>query len=211
MTNDSPACSGRQTAGIDWAAINRQMESAGEALAEEYAISPEKAQAILKERARSLAELKSPADPGAERIDVLEFQLSGETYAIAAAFIAETFPLGDFTPLFCTPPFVMGIINIRGKIVSIVDMRRFFDIPVVGLSNLNRVIVVRSGKMEFGILADSISGMRSLALQDLQAPPPTFTGIREEFLTGVTAERLVLLNMERILGDRRLVVHEEVE
>jgi len=140
-----------------------------------------------------------------------QFLLSGETYAIETSFIAETFPLVDFTPLFCTPPFVVGIINVRGRIVSIVDMRRFFDLPVVGLSNLNRVIVVRDGKMEFGILADSIIGVRSLPLQDLQASLPTLTGIREEFLTGITADRLVLLDMGKILADRRLVVHEEVE
>jgi purine-binding chemotaxis protein CheW len=149
--------------------------------------------------------------PDDEQVDILEFLLSGETYAIETSFIAETFPLVDFAPLFCTPPFVMGIINVRGRIVSIVDMRRFFDLPVAGLSNLNRVIVVRDGKMEFGILADSIIGMRSLPRRDLQASLPTLTGIREEFLVGVTADRLVLLDMGKILADRRLVVHEEVE
>ena len=209
--NDSPSVSGGQKEGIDWAAVHRSLKSAGEALAKENSFSAKEAKALLKARAKSLAELRHSDDQEGERIDILEFLLSGETYAIETSFIAETFPLVDFTPLFCTPPFVMGIINVRGRIVSIVDMRRFFDLPIVGLSNLNRVIVVHDGKMEFGILADSIIGMRSLALQDLQASLPTLTGIREEFLTGVTADRLVLLDMGKILADRRLVVHEEVE
>jgi len=209
--NDSQSVSSGQKGGIDWAAVHRSLKSAGEALARESALTAKEAKAVLKARARALAEPGHADDPEEERIDILEFLLSGETYAIQTSFIAETFPLVDFTPLFCTPPFVVGIINVRGRIVSIVDMRRFFDLPVVGLSNLNRVIVVRDGKMELGILDDSIIGMRSLALQDLQSSLPTLTGIREEFLIGVTADRLVLLDMGKILADRRLVVHEEVE
>ena len=206
--NDSPSVSGGQ---IDWAAVHRRLKSAGEALAKESSYSAKEAKAVLKERARALAALTLPEDPEMKHIDILEFLLSGETYAIETSFIVETFPLVDFTQLFCTPPFVLGIINLRGRMVSIVDIRRFFDLPVAGLSNLNRVIVVHDGMMEFGILADSIIGMRSLPLQDLQAPLPTLTGIREEFLRGVTADRLVLLDMGRILADKRLVVHEEVE
>lgn len=208
--NDSSSVSGGQKGDIDWAAVHRSLKSAAEALARENAPTPREAKAILKERARLLA-APGHSDHLEERIDILEFILSGETYAIETSFIAETFPLVDFTPLFCTPPFVMGIVNVRGRIVSIIDMRRFFDLPVVGLSNLNRVIVVRDGKMEFGLLADSIVGMRSLPLKDLQASLPTLTGIREEFLAGVTADRLVLLDMGKILADKRLIVHEEVE
>jgi len=206
--NDSQAVSGGQ---IDWAAVHRSLKSAEEALAKESSYSAKAAKTVLKARARDLAQIRHSDDLAAERIDVLEFLLSGETYAIETSFIAETFPLVDFTPLFCTPSFVMGIINVRGRIVSIVDMRRFFDLPISGLSNLNRVIVVRDKKMEFGILADSIIGMRSLALQDLQAALPTLTGIREEFTAGITADRLVLLDMGKVLADKRIVVHEEVE
>ena len=195
---------------IDWPAIHRRLDAAGESLANEYSVGEEAAKAILKSRATALAKLPDSGEKG-ERLDVLEFQLSGETYAIETSFIAETFPLLDFTPLFCTPTFVTGIINVRGRIVSIVDLRRFFDLPIVGLANLNRVIIVKGGRMEFGILADSIIGVRSLPLQDIQAPLPTLTGIREEFLAGVTGERLILLDMEKILADKRLVVHEEVE
>lgn len=196
---------------IDWSAIHRRLEASNDALAKEDSYSREEANSILKSRAKALAGLQVPEDQGGERVDLLEFLLSGETYAIETSFISETFPLIDFTPLFCTPPFVMGIINVRGRIVSIVDMRRFFDLPIIGLSNLNRVIIVRDDNMEFGILADSIIGMRSLPLQELQPSLPTLTGIREEFLRGVTGDRLVLLDMGKILADRRLVVHEEVE
>jgi purine-binding chemotaxis protein CheW len=70
--------------------------------------------------------------------------------------------------------------------------------------------VVSNGSMEFGILADNIVGMRSLRHMELQPVPATLTGIREEFLAGVTADRLALLDIEKILSDKRVVVHEEV-
>jgi purine-binding chemotaxis protein CheW len=207
----SQSVSGGQVGSIDWSAVHHRLKSATEALAKENALSAKEAKAVLKARAKALAR-SGPADgQEGERVEVLEFLLSGETYAIETSFIAETFPLADFTQLFCTPPFVLGIINVRGRIVSLVDIRRFFDLPVVGLSNLNRVIVVHDENMEFGILADSIVGMRSLPMRDLQGSLPTLTGIREEFLAGVTRDRLVLLDMGKILADGRLVVHEEVE
>jgi len=209
--NNSPAIPDRLGEATDWSAIHRRLEASVAALAKEHSPGGEEAKTILKSRAKALAEQPPPEEHGEKRIEVLEFRLANETYAIETSFIAETFPLAEFTPLFCTPPFVLGIINVRGRIVSIVDMRRFFDLPIVGLTNLNRLIIVRDGSMEFGMLADSVIGMRTLLQQELQPSLPTLTGIREEFLAGVTVDRLVLLDMGKILADRRLVVHEEVE
>lgn len=173
-------------------------------------LSQEAEQALLEARARQLASRPEQEPERQNFVDCLEFQLSGERYGIGMSYISETLPLADFTPLFCTPPFVLGITNLRGRMVSIVDLRRFFELPQTGLSDLNRVIVVGDGSMEFGVLADAVTGMRRLPLGDLQPPPDTFTGIREEFVTGITADRMALLDMGRILSDRRLVVHEEV-
>ena len=206
--NDSPTVSGGQ---IDWAAVHRRLKSAGEALAKESSYSAKEAKAVLKERARTLAALKLPEDPEMKHIDILEFLLSGETYAIETSFIVETFPLVNFTQLFCTPPFVLGIINLRGRMVSIVDIRRFFDLPVAGLSNLNRVIVVHDGTMEFGILADAVCGFRSVPSGELLQSLPTLTGIREEYLKGVTGERLVVLDGKKLINDAKIMVNDKIE
>ena len=203
------SASGEETC-IDWTALLRRQEKAGAAVTEKQALSAEEEQALLQARAVHLA--RRPAlDPEAgRRLDCLEFRLSGESYAVEMSYISETLPLAEFTPLFCTPPFVLGITNLRGRIISIIDLRRFFELPAPGLSDLNRVIVVGDGSVEFGVLADEIIGMRSLPLAELQPPPATFIGIREEFLAGVTADRLALLDMGRILGDKRVIVHDEV-
>ncbi|QWV95320.1 chemotaxis protein CheW [Geomonas oryzisoli] len=193
---------------IDWAALLKRQEAAF-AAAGAPSDDPVREQALLKERARQLSRPPEPADDGTG-IDCLEFVLSGERYAIELSYIAATLPLTDFTPLFCAPSFVLGITNLRGRIISIVDLRRFFELPALGLSDLNRVIVVGNEEMEFGVLADSIVGTKTVPAAELLPTPDTFAGPREEFVAGVTAERLALLDMARILADPRLVVHEEI-
>ena len=194
---------------IDWSALLKRQETTF-AAASELSLAPDEDQAVLRARATQLAARPAQGQRAGATIDCLEFLLSGESYAVELSYIDETMPLSDFTPLFCTPPFVLGIINLRGKIISIIDLRRFFELPVIGLSDLNRVIVVGNGTMEFGVLADSIVGMRSIPAKELMPPPAAFTGIREEFLAGVTAERIALLDMGKILADPRVTVHEEV-
>lgn len=196
--------------GIDWPALLARQEAASAAVTGTAARSQEEELTLLQARAQELARRPASDAPQEKWLDCLEFQLSGESYAMEMCYISETLPLVDFTPLFCTPRFVLGITNLRGRIISIVDLRRFFELASVGLSDLNRVIVVGNGSMEFGVLADAVIGMRSLALGELQPAPVTFTGIREEFLRGVTADRLALLDLGKILADKRLVVHEEV-
>ncbi|GFO69805.1 hypothetical protein GMLC_33840 [Geomonas limicola] len=191
----------------DGPALSENEREAGADLPDQE--SPEQVQAVLEARAAELAAVP-PAARSGRHLDCLEFLLSGERYALELRYLNQTLPLTEFTPLFCTPPFVLGLTSLRGRIISIIDLRRFFELPSVGLADLNRVMVVADGSMEVGILADSILGVTSVAVADLQPAPSAFTGLREEFLAGVTADRLALLDLRKILADRRIVVHEEV-
>ena len=65
--------------------------------------------------------------------------------------------------------------------------------------------------MEFGVMADDILGARAIALDTLQASPPTVSGIGAEYLRGVTAEHVIILDAEKILGDETIIVHQEAE
>ena len=81
-------------------------------------------QALLKARARKLAQEEIKADSDLEILDVIVFCLASETYGIESAYVREVYPLKDFTPLPGTPPFVLGIINVRGQIISVVDPKK---------------------------------------------------------------------------------------
>jgi purine-binding chemotaxis protein CheW len=145
-----------------------------------------------------------------DALEVVEFLLAGEHYAIESTAVREVHPVRELTPLPCTPPFVPGIMNVRGQILAVVDLRPFFDLPMPGLTDLNKVVILRAGDMELGILADAVIGMRVVRREEIQPPPPTFTGLRTDYLHGVTVEGLIVLDTGKIATDSRIVVHEEV-
>lgn len=166
---------------------------------------------VLRARARALAREITNSATTIATLEVIEFGLAHERYALAAAHVREVHPLEDLTPLPGTPPFVAGIVNVRGRILPVIDIRKFFDLPEAGITDAHNILLVHTDEMELGILADTVAGVRSIPLDTLQSSLPTLTGLREEYLKGVTAERLVILDAARILADRRLVVQEEVE
>ncbi len=164
---------------------------------------------ILKERARILA--SEPEKKRSEEcIEVVEFLLASEKYCIETKYVREVYPLKELTPLPCTPQFVSGIINARGQILSVIDIKKFWDLPEKGLTELNKVIIIYNNKMEFGILADAVSGVRLIPVREIQSGLPTLTGIRAEYLKGVTKDRLVVLDAEKILNDKKIIIHNEV-
>ncbi len=200
----------RRAAPVDWDTVRRHVDALGEALEQTWQPGPDRARTILRERARELAAPPSRQEEGPQ-LEVIEFRLAGESYAIETAWVAEVFPLIDLTRLPGTPPFVLGIVNLRGEIVSVVDLRRFFDRPIDGLSDLNKVIVLQSREMVFGILADSVEGVRTLAAARLQGPLPTLTDRRRDYLRGIADGRIAVLDAAVLLADPRMVVDESLE
>jgi len=202
---------------IDWTDIRSRIESARLSLAQGRQPTPEEKKKILKKRAQALAQ-EPKKEEVEEYIEVVEFLLSYEKYAIESSYVREIYPLKELTPLPCTPPFVLGIINVHGQIISVIDIKKFFELPEKGLSDLNKVIILHSGRpvlsrvegMEFGILADVILGVRQIPHTDIQPSLPTLTGIREDYLKGVTGEQVVILDAEKLLSDKKITVHEEV-
>lgn len=194
---------------IDWRELHRRADAAGMVLAQGFTASPEARKDILKERARALARVPEQREADQEWIDVVEFGLANETYAIEAAFIKEVCPMRELTPLPGTPPFVSGIITVRGQILSVMDIKKFFDLPEQGLADIHKVIIVRHGGMELGILADEVNGVQPIRLSEIGPPLSTLTGIRAEYLRGVTKEALILLDAGKMLSDPKLVVNEQ--
>jgi purine-binding chemotaxis protein CheW len=185
------------------------MEAAQSALARRLTPNREDRQKILHARARLLAkERKSDEKSPESQLEVVEFLLASEHYCIESKYIREIHALSEFTPLPGTPAFVLGLANIRGQILSIIDIKKLFDLPEKGLTDLNKVIIVRTNQMELGILADVVLGVRNLALDQFQNSLPTLTGIRAEYLKGITKDPMVVLDVEAILSDEKIIVNE---
>ena len=194
----------------DWRDVLGRVEGAWKGLEAGWGANPEARDRVLRDRAASLARQTRP-ESGAASLEVVVFRVAGETYGVESAHVREVYPLKDLTPVPCTPPFVLGITNVRGQILSVIDIKKLFDLPEQGITDLNRVVVLQSEHMAFGILADTILGARRVPVAELQPSLPTLTEVREQYLKGVTEDRLVVLDAEALLSDRSLVVHEEAE
>jgi len=173
-------------------------------------MAPETRERILRERAERLARRpRKPLEDG--RLEVMAFQLGREPYAVETRHVREVQPLRDLAPVPCTPAFVLGVINLRGEILPVIDLRRLFGIPADGLSNATRALILRGGELEVGIVADSVSGVRALRAAEVGPLPASFPGPEARFLRGVTAEGLIVLDAHAVLAHPGMLVDETVE
>jgi purine-binding chemotaxis protein CheW len=168
-------------------------------------IDHEKNIRILKNRMQHLAKPRN-VKVEEEEITIIEFSMSFETYGIEYSAIREIFPLKEIVPIPCTPTFILGITNIRGQILSVIDLKKLFELPERGISDMNKIIIIKNNEMEFGLLADSIIGVKTISVNRLQRSLPTLNGIREKYLMGISSDLTILLDANKMLKDTDLVV-----
>lgn len=164
---------------------------------------------ILKERARKISDTQEDDKLNEAVIEVLKFELANEIFAFEIKYIKEVLPVREITELPLKENFVLGVINLRGQIVSVLDIRKLYGIPERGISNLNRVIVLKNDKIEFGILADNIIDVDKILLSSIQE---SFTGVdelRKEYLLGVTPDRIVIIDANKILNDKKIIINNK--
>ena len=165
---------------------------------------------IFRERARRLAgnSVVEVLDEGL--MEVVEFSLGEELYAVESRYVGEVFSLGRMmTPIPCTPPLVAGVVNLRGKIVSLVDLKVLFEIPRGEEPKTQKVILLRWEAMEFGLLADDIPGISTILFREVHPPLPVLVGVRKAYIMGMEENGCALLDGRKLLKDEALVVNEE--
>ncbi len=191
-----------------WQQIYQRLAHFEQRLAADFAVSSETREARLRERSREWAARVEEEDRQ-DWLEVLRFNLAGEDYAIACEHVAEVLPLSQYTPLPGTPAYVLGIVNVRGHIVSLLDLRVLFELPIGGLVDKNFVAVLRGPEMEFGLLIDRVQGIARIHRDALQGELANLSGVRAAYLLGVTAEQCTVLDGGRLLSDPALRVMAE--
>lgn len=167
----------------------------------------EKDKEILLERAKKVAGRKENNILKSENtISVVEFLLSPERFAIEEKYVSEVLSLKEITSIPGTPAFVMGVINLRGRIVSIINLKTLFNLKERGLTELNKVIILNDEKTEFGIVSDSISGNKTINLQTLSSPPLTLNTIESDNIKGITPDGLIILNAANLLNSKQIIL-----
>lgn len=191
---------------IDWEAARARLAQIEAAVEGALNPTPERAKDIMAARARALAQVPASARPAGACVDVILFSLGRERYGIETRFVREVVRLDSVTPVPGVPDFVVGITNLRGAVLAVFDLRRLFNVPNKGLTDLSRVIVLGTDRVEFGVLADEANGQADIAIDEILAQPDEAAGDGRPHLRGVTRQALIILDGAALLGDSRLVV-----
>ncbi len=194
-----------------WEDARKRIDAVQAVLREGWAPTPREKRAILKARAEALARPPAEQEEAGEQVQLVTFVLGGEAYGVESSYIREVSPLRGLTPVPCTPSFVAGIVNLRGQVLSVVDIKQVLGVPGGDATLSSSVVIVEDSEMWFGILADAVLGARSVKTSDIRSLPPTLSGTRAEYTKGLTADRVAILDTGAILADARLRVHEEVK
>jgi len=155
---------------------------------------------ILLKRAEALSlPVKEDNSDTEQTIRVLEFRLTGERYGISISFISETIHILDLTMIPGTPAFVQGVMNVRGRIIPVIDLKQLLHLEQVGISASTSTIILRSGSYEVAFLADAIEGIRLIPVSQIKPVPLSTQGVIREFLIGVAAGSLVIIDGEALV------------
>jgi purine-binding chemotaxis protein CheW len=194
-----------------WQQVRQRLARAVAGTEESLRLSPERARAVMDERARSLARVPAEAPRAAEVLQLAVFTLADERYGIETRFVREVVRLTDYTPVPGAPDFLVGVTNLRGEILAVIDLRKFLAVAARGVTDLSRVLVLGGERAEFGVLADTADEVLALRADDVHEPPGSVAGIGREYLRGVTAAALIVLDGGVLLRDGRLFIDQADE
>jgi len=138
---------------------------------------------------------------------MVTFALAGKDYAIDIMEVKEIAKAGRFTFVPNTSPFVLGVYNLRGDIIPIIDLRIFFNIPTKTRESdaLESMIIINVDEQTFGIVVDSIDKVVGISKNSIQPPHPIFGDINIKYIHGVVENQgrlYILLDVNKIFGSR---------
>jgi len=140
----------------------------------------------------------------APEVQLVVFQLGGETYGVEINHVQEIIRPQTITEIPRTPAFVEGVINLRGRIIPVLDMHKRFHLPAAEATNNTRIMVVELGEVTVGMIVDSVSEVLRLPADSIEPPPPMISGIDVAYLKGVgkwNDKLIILLALDRVLRE----------
>ena len=136
------------------------------------------------------------------------FWLGDQEFALPIAMVREVVPSPHITPLTSVSAFVLGIINLRGEIVAVLDIAMLFGLPPAHVTGNSRVVIVEHAGLTAGLMADRIEKVKELAREAVAPPPMTLDTIRSNYLQGVVQlpdHPLMVMSLEHIMNTEELL------
>lgn len=195
---------------IDWADLRSRLASVAAQTSENEERAAARAAEILRERALVLARTP-PATDGDGALEVLQFTLSGERYAIAAAYVRQVVPAAMVSRIPSAPPFLSGITCVRGELLPVIDLRVVLKLDRDGAGGGSRLLVLGRERSELGFFADDADHIGTVRLHELSPPPAVLTGETRHYLAGVAPGPLFVLAGQVLLEDPQLFIDQGEE
>jgi len=144
----------------------------------------------------------------------LTFSLAGEEYGLEILKVREIIGMMEITSVPRTPEYIKGVINLRGKVIPVVDLRLKFGIQEAEHTDETCVIVVDVGGVEMGIIVDKVSEVLDIKADEIEDTPEFGTNVNTDYILGMgkTEDRVsILLDISRVLGGEELSAIEAVQ
>lgn len=135
------------------------------------------------------------------------FSLGSETYGIDVMQVREVLRSSEISPVPGAPAYVLGIINLRGNVVSIIDTRSRFGLPQQDTDDASRILILEAGDHAVGFLVDSVSEVAELRSSEIESAPDTGSGEAARFIFGLCNRKeglLILVDASKLLSDEEL-------
>ena len=132
------------------------------------------------------------------------FQLDKEMYGVNVMQVREVLRYSDIAPVPGAPAYVLGIINLRGNVVSVIDTRMRFGLPPAEVTDNTRIMIIESERQTVGILVDSVADAVDLNTKDIDDTPNMGTEESAKFICGVcnrNDELLILIDLYKLLSE----------
>jgi purine-binding chemotaxis protein CheW len=149
-----------------------------------------------------------------EDVKVIVFRLQSEEYGVEVQQVKSIERLDHITRIPKTPKFVRGVINLRGVVTPIIDLRERFDLEQTENTEGSRIIVVAVNDLEVGLIVDSANDVIDIPLNAIEPPPKVVGGVEAVYLRGVAKLQdrlLILLNLNRVLNLEEIKQLELIE
>jgi purine-binding chemotaxis protein CheW len=134
-------------------------------------------------------------DKGRGELQLVVFRLKEQVYGVDINHVLEIIRATGVTAIPGAPAFVEGVINLRGRVIPVIDLARRLGLGTTGRSENTRIIIVEVGGATAGMVVDGVSEVLRLSPDDIQPPPAMVAGVSAAFLQGIAlvGERLVIL------------------
>lgn len=142
------------------------------------------------------------ADKNNEVLRWVTFNLDKEIYGVNVMQVREVLRYTDIAPVPGAPSYVLGIINLRGNVVTVIDTRMRFGLSTAEVTDNSRIMIIESDKQQIGILVDSVSEVVDLNTADIDDTPNVGTEESAKFICGVCNrgdELLILIDLNKLL------------